>query len=179
MWRHSAFPWVVLGLLFTASSCAKLDLFKRSESNTTLAAGPRVGTLAPEIDGEDMDGARFKLSDYRGKIVVVSFWASWCAPCRAMIPHERALVERFGEHVVVLGVNLDENRQAAARVIKSDGITWRNWNFAGWDNPANHQYGVTTIPRFFVIDAGGVLRYANVRGSALDDVIATLLAEKR
>ena len=64
--------------------------------------------LAPDIEGDDFDGTRFKLSDYRGKVVAVSFWASWCKPCRELIPHERAIVERFqGRNFVLLGVNID------------------------------------------------------------------------
>jgi thiol-disulfide isomerase/thioredoxin len=176
MRRFSALACVMLGFILTASSCAKLDLFKRSEA-PTLSQGPPVGTPAPEIDGEDFNGVRFKLSDYRGKVVVVSFWASWCGPCRKMIPYERALVERFGDKAVVLGVNIDDDRAAAAKVMVSHGIIWRNWSMPGWDNPVNQRWGINSIPRTYVIDASGVIRYANVSGSYLETAVATLLAE--
>jgi thiol-disulfide isomerase/thioredoxin len=177
MRRFSALACVMLGFALTAPSCAKFDYFKRSEPQPTLAQGPGVGTLAPEIDGEDLDGVRFKLSDYRGKVVVVSFWASWCKPCRNMIPHERALVERFGDKAVVLGVNIDDDRGAARSAITSQRITWRNWSMAGWDNPANKRWGVNSIPTVYVIDASGVIRYANVPGPHLEAAVITLLAE--
>ena len=67
---------MALGFALVASGCLKLDLFKRSDRLVTLAQSPRIGEPAPEIDGVDFEGQRFKLSDYRGKVVVVSFWAS-------------------------------------------------------------------------------------------------------
>jgi len=179
MRRFSALAFVVLGFVVTASSCAKLDFFKRSEPPPTLAQGPRVGTSAPEIEGEDFDGVRFKLSDYRGKVAVVSFWASWCGPCRKMIPHERALVERFGDKAVVLGVNIDDDRDAARKAMASLGIIWRNWSMPGWDNPVNQRWSINSIPRIYVIDANGVIRYANVSGPFLEAAVTTLLAETR
>ena len=76
---------------------------------------------APEIDGVDFDGKRLKLSDQHGKVVAVVFWASWCGPCRAMIPHERELVERFrGKPFVMVGVNNDDNHDAARKVIAAE-----------------------------------------------------------
>jgi thiol-disulfide isomerase/thioredoxin len=176
MRRFSALACVALGFVVTASSCAKLDFFKRSEP-PPIAQGPGVGTLAPEIDGADFDGIRFKLSDYRGKVVVVSFWASWCGPCRKMIPHERALVERFGDKAVMLGVNIDDDRVAARKVIASHGIIWRNWSMPGWDNPVNQRWSINSIPRIYVIDANGVIRYANVSGPYLETAVTTLLTE--
>jgi thiol-disulfide isomerase/thioredoxin len=68
----------------------------------------RIGKQAPDIIGEDLSGARFKLSDYRGKVVLLVFWASWCGPCIASVPHEKELVERFkGRPFAVIGVNAD------------------------------------------------------------------------
>ena len=98
---------LLLGIALLTPSCMKLDFFKRKESPQTCKAGPRVGMPAPEIDGEDFDGMRVKLSDYRGKVVVVVFWASWCPPCCAMIPHERELVERNRDKpFAMLSVNM-------------------------------------------------------------------------
>ena len=76
MRRVPRFACMLVGFSLATTSCMKLDLFKRSEP-VVLAQGLPVGTPAPEIEGDDFDGSHFKLSDYRGKVVVLSFWTSW------------------------------------------------------------------------------------------------------
>src|SRR4051812_36117989 len=101
---------MLAGLLF-CGGCARLNPFKHGD--TTVANGLSPGTPAPELVGEDFSGNRVNLADHRGKVVVVVFWASWCPPCRAMIPHERALAERHSnDSFILIGVNNDQNPDA-------------------------------------------------------------------
>ena len=114
--------YLALAGLLLMAGCAKLNPFKRAES--TLTKGPRVGAPAPEIDAQDFDGRPIKLSDQRGKVVAVVFWATWCPPCRAMIPHEREMVERFRDKpFVLIGVNNDDNHDAARKMMVSHCLT--------------------------------------------------------
>jgi cytochrome oxidase Cu insertion factor (SCO1/SenC/PrrC family) len=76
MRRLPVLAHLLFGLACLTTGCMKLGVFKRPEGPLPLAQGPRVGLPAPDLDGEDFDGKRFKLSDYRGKVVVVCFWAS-------------------------------------------------------------------------------------------------------
>jgi len=175
--------WVILvaiGALSIAaltSGCARLGLFKRP-APVTLTKGPAVGSSAPDIEGEDFAGKRFKLSDYRGKVVVVSFWASWCKPCRDLIPHERALAEKFAsKNFVLLGVNLDDDPAAAERVIAKTGITWRHLRAGGEGNSIQQRWPVELLPTVYLIDAKGTIRYARVSGHHLENAVETLLAE--
>jgi thiol-disulfide isomerase/thioredoxin len=178
MRRLSGFTLVLVGMALLTSGCLKLDIFKRAEGPLALAKGPRVGYPAPEIEGEDFDGKRLKLSDYRGKVVVVTFWASWCRYCLERIPHEQALVQRYqGKPFAFLGVNNDENREVALKVIASHGITWRNWQTSGTQDSINQRWGVKEWPTTCVIDAKGIVRYMRVSGPHLENAIETLLAE--
>jgi thiol-disulfide isomerase/thioredoxin len=69
-----------------------------------------VGKIAPEIEEQDLDGQKLRLSDYRGKVVVLTFWGTWCGPCMAMVPDERKLVERYAaKPFAIVGVNSDSD----------------------------------------------------------------------
>jgi thiol-disulfide isomerase/thioredoxin len=86
-----------------------------------------VQEYAPEIDGEDIDGQPLLLSDYRGQVVVVSFWVSWCGACQSLYEPERSLVRRLqGKPFALLGVNCDNERDVVKEVIAREGLTWRS-----------------------------------------------------
>ena len=120
-----------------------------------------IGKTAPEIEGEDIDGKPMKLSDYRGKVVLVSFWATWCGPCMAAVPHERSLVKRLDEKpFALLGINADQDRDAVKPVIAKEGITWPSW----WDGgsasgPIASQWNISVWPTLYLLDGQGVVRY--------------------
>jgi thiol-disulfide isomerase/thioredoxin len=88
----------------------------------------RLGVLAPEIAGRDLPGRPLKLSDHRGKVVLLVFWASWCGPCLAEVPHERALVEKFKDRpFVLLGVNGDQSVKSARETAAEYRMSWRSF----------------------------------------------------
>jgi thiol-disulfide isomerase/thioredoxin len=136
-----------------------------------------IGAVAPEIEGQDIDGLPMKLSDHRGKVVVLSFWGSWCGPCMAVVPRERSLIERLaGRRFVLLGVNSDKDRGHAKEVVQKERLTWRSW----WDGippgPIATRWGVRGWPTLYVIDAEGVIRYkAGSYDETHDKAVYTLL----
>jgi thiol-disulfide isomerase/thioredoxin len=139
----------------------------------------RPGKPAPEIDAEDLDGKKFKLSDYRGKVVVLVFWASWCGPCMAGVPHERGLVERYqGRPFALLGVNGDEDKPAAARAIEQNRINWRSfWNGADHRaSPILSAYNVRGWPTVYVIDPRGVIAARQLDEAHLDALVEKLVS---
>jgi thiol-disulfide isomerase/thioredoxin len=130
-----------------------------------------IGGPAPEIEAVDLTGRDMSLSQFRGKVVLLVFWASWCSPCMGDVPHEIALVEKFaGRPFALVGVNADQTRAKAEAAVRQHSIPWRSfWNGAsGAEGPISTHWGVQAWPTIYVIDDQGVIRHNDLRGSALD-----------
>jgi thiol-disulfide isomerase/thioredoxin len=128
-----------------------------------------VGKPAPEIEGVDFDSKPLKLSDFRGKVVVLVFWGTWCGPCMAQVPHERELVERLkGQPFALLGVECEPDKDTARAVMARERMTWPNWfDGAPGEGPIARRYHIRGYPSVFFIDAKGVIR---ARGGTFDQV---------
>lgn len=138
-----------------------------------------VGKPAPEIDGVDFDGKPLRLSDYRGKVVALVFWGTWCGPCMREVPHEREMVERLkGKPFALLGVDCDEDQEVARKVMNDERMTWPQWHDgAPGEGPIARRYHVQGYPTVVVIDAQGNIRAKNVIGSPLDELVDKLIVE--
>jgi poly(3-hydroxybutyrate) depolymerase/thiol-disulfide isomerase/thioredoxin len=118
------------------------------------------GKLAPEIVGVDINGRPMKLSDYRGNVVLLSFWATWCFPCMKFIPHERALAARLeGDPFAIVGVNGDTDEEAVRDAVATHKITWRSFRDRLPDGQAiSDEWQVVGWPTLYLIDREGVIR---------------------
>jgi thiol-disulfide isomerase/thioredoxin len=151
-------------------------LTRQAEDALFLLEHLSVGKPAPELEGEDLAGNKLKLSAYRGKVVVLDFWAFWCPHCVKMLPHERQLVQRLSKRpFVLLGINADRDREATQKRLEKEEITWPNF----WDSGGklSQQYRVSYLPTIYVLDARGIIRYRDVRGEELEQAVETLLRE--
>jgi peroxiredoxin len=132
-----------------------------------------VGHQAPDFTLIDSDNKPVKLSDYKGKYVMLDFWASWCAPCRQENPNvvkQYALFKDKGLNI--LGISLDENRQPWLAAIAADKLTWRHASeFKRFDGPTEKLYKIEAIPSNFIIDPKGVIVAKNITGKQLDDFL--------
>ncbi len=141
----------------------------------------REGMLAPAIHGIDLNGKPVKLDAFRGKIVMIVFWASWCGPCMKEVPHERELVEKFaGRPFTILGINADSAREDALKAVKNEKMTWPQV-FDG-DPSAGavaRLYDVKSLPTFYIVDGDGVIRAKDdvLRGPKRDEVLEKLVQE--
>lgn len=119
-----------------------------------------VGKIAPEIEGEALNGLKFKLSDFRGHAVLLNFWASWCGPCMQLLAHERKMAARMeARPFAIVGVNVDEERADGIRAEVDQKITWRSfWNGGpGCDSIAG-SWNVTGWPTTYILDRDGMIQ---------------------
>ena len=149
-----------------------------------------LGHPAPEIEGDGIDGKKFKLSDSRGKICMLTFWASWCGPCMQMVPVERALTERMhGKPFAMIGVNGDAILPDAKRAMEREGMTWPSfWNGKdGAKGTITTAWNVHGWPMIFILDSEGIIRFkyegygdesSNVLNECLDDLMKNQLKPK-
>jgi thiol-disulfide isomerase/thioredoxin len=139
----------------------EVTLGQRAAENLYELQHLRIGQVAPDIEGIDLDGQKLKLSDYRGKIVFLSFWGAWCVPCMAMVPHERKLAQDMaGKPFALVGVNSDENRLDARRAVEKKNITWRSfWSGTnGTDGSIPGGWNVKSWPTVYLLDSKGAIR---------------------
>ena len=141
------------------------------------------GKPAPAIDGVELDGKSLKLADYRGKVVVLVFWGSWCGPCMASIPEERDLAAHYKDKpFTLLGVDCRDTPEAGRKVVETNGITWPNFHDNDPDGhgegPIVASYHVGHYPSMFVIDAQGIIRHRDAgMGQSLIELLDPLIAE--
>ncbi|HEV8061244.1 MAG TPA: TlpA disulfide reductase family protein [Gemmataceae bacterium] len=119
-----------------------------------------VGKPVPEIEGKDLEGRPLKLLDHRGKVVLISFWGTWCFPCMKLVPHECGLVERLRDKpFVLLGVNCDTDEEALKEALVKQKITWRSFrNKQGTDQTISSEWDVIGFPTLYLVDHKGFIR---------------------
>jgi thiol-disulfide isomerase/thioredoxin len=143
----------------------------------SLRIGP--GSVVPDIEGTDLDGKKVKLSSYRGKVVLLDFWATWCGPCVAMIPHERELVSKLsGKPFALLSVSVDDDKATLTDFQSKEKMPWAHW-WDGVKGPVAKMFRVRAYPTLYLIDAKGVVRKKWVgapKSDELDKAIDEALA---
>jgi peroxiredoxin len=135
----------------------------------------RVGKPAPDVESKLLDGKGVKLSDYKGKVVLFDVWATWCPPCRAMIPHERDLVKKMKDKPFVLvSVSVDNEKETLQKFLEGEAMPWTHWWDKGQESPVLEKYRVRAFPTLYVIDHAGVIRHKWVGNPGNDKIDAAI-----
>lgn len=138
------------------------------------------GQPAPDFLARDFEnGVSFSLRDYRGKVVLIDFWATWCGPCIQEMPNViRAYQKYHDKGFEIIGISLDSDMRTLQNFLDANEIEWRQaCDGKGWKGDIVQQYGVDGIPATFLVDAEGNLIASNLRGSALDRKLGEIFSE--
>ncbi len=168
----------------TAKSILALDRASRNgeiPSNRFQMGSPDelLGKPAIDFHVKDVNGGDLSLENYRGKIVLLDFWAVWCAPCRAETPHLKRAYEAFKDREFeIVGISLDHEKSKLLAYIEEHDIAWPQFLNETGENDVAQKYKVMAIPQTFLIDHEGVIRKADLRGRALEPAIAELIQER-
>ena len=141
----------------------------------------KVGTTFPDFSEKDLAGKSLSIANYKGKIVMIDFWATWCGPCVGELPNVQAVYKKYhSQGFEIIGVSLDKDKSALNNFLKKNTtMTWQQFfDGNGWQNKLSTKYGINSIPATYLLDGEGKIIAKDLRGEALEAAVAAALAKK-
>jgi thiol-disulfide isomerase/thioredoxin len=135
------------------------------------------GVQFPDFEEKDLEGNPLSLSKFKGKVILVDFWATWCGPCIAELPNVLKAYEKYHDKgFEIVGISLDSEKEKLTAFIKKNKMPWPQYfDGKGWQSKLGEKYGITAIPATFLLDKDGKLLAKDLRGDALDKAVEQAL----
>ncbi|MGG0791088.1 MULTISPECIES: TlpA disulfide reductase family protein [Bacillaceae] len=161
---------VALLSLITVAIVQAMDNEPKGNDEKDALGGLEIGAKAPDFSLKTLDGKQVELSDYKGKKVMLNFWATWCPPCKKEMPDMEKYAQQAGDDVVVLAVNIDPENDVQA-FVEDNGITFTiPLDSQSAKNPVNERYKILSIPTTYFIDKEGIIRNKVISAMQLKDM---------
>ncbi len=160
---------------FPSSKAA--DRIKKQEQAKKVQASLKEGAAFPDFNEKDLEGKALSIANYKGKIVLLDFWATWCGPCVAELPN---VLATYGKHhsagFEIIGISLDQDREKLNSFLAKNKMTWQQYfDGKGWENKLASTYGIQAIPATFLLDKTGKIIGKDLRGDDLEPAVARAL----
>jgi peroxiredoxin len=151
-----------------------IQMIKAQEEGKRIQRSLAVGTKFPEFKQKDTDGKDLSLAAFKGKVVLIDFWATWCGPCIAELPNVLAAYEKHHDKgFEIIGISLDKDGDKLKEFTKTKKMTWPQFfDGKGWENELAVKYGVNSIPATYLLDGEGAIIAKNLRGEELEKEVA-------
>jgi len=157
-----------------------LDSLKKQEEAKKLQAALANGSKFPDFSEKDTAGKPLSIANYKGKVVLLDFWATWCGPCVQELPNVIKAYDAYHKKgFEIIGISLDKDRQKLASFTKQKSMVWPQYfDGLGWQNKLAVKYGVSSIPATYLLDGEGTIIGKDLRGEDLEQAVAKALARK-
>ncbi|WP_430810931.1 MULTISPECIES: redoxin domain-containing protein [unclassified Carboxylicivirga] len=177
IYGHRSIEEMKEGLALLDASLSESTYYQKLSEKITKLEAVAVGEMAPDFTMNDTEGNPVSLSSFKGKYMLLDFWASWCGPCRRENPNVVKLYDEFKDKGFdILGISLDQKKDAWLKAIEDDQLTWNHVSdLKGWQNEVAKMYAVSGIPHTILLDKEGRIIAKNLRGDDLHAKVAELL----
>jgi peroxiredoxin len=136
------------------------------------------GAKFPDFEATDLAGKPISLANFKGKVVLLDFWATWCGPCIGELPNVKQAYEKHhARGFEIIGISLDTQESKLTSFLKKENMTWPQiFDGKGWQSALAQKYGINSIPATYLLDGEGTIIASNLRGPALEKAVAAALA---